>query len=84
MIGLWWGCAFIASGQPGRFGFSSCQRVCNALHCLLDNIFIRIGSSLCGWIVGVPVGADCSPFVAGLFFLFSCERDFMLSLSDNN
>ena len=65
MFGLWWGRASIASGQPGRFGFSSCKRVCNALHCLLDNIFIRIGSSLCGWIVG----ADCSPLVAGLFFI---------------
>ena len=74
LFGLWWGHAFIASWQPGRFGFSSCKRICNALHCLLDNIFIRIGFRLCGRIVGVPVGAGCSPLVAGLFFIFLRER----------
>ena len=34
-------------------------------------------------IVGVPMGTNCAPFVADLF-LFCYERDFMLSLSDNN
>ena len=29
------------------------------------------------------MGTDCSPLVAGLF-LFCYERDFMLTLSDNN
>ena len=33
--------------------------------------------------VGIPIGTNCAPFVADLF-LFCCERDFMLSLSDNN
>ena len=34
-------------------------------------------------IVDIPMGTDCSPLVAGLF-LFCYERDFMLTLSDNN
>ena len=34
-------------------------------------------------IVGLPMGTNCAPFVADLF-LFCYERDFMLSLSDNN
>ena len=57
--------------------------MCDALHYLLDNIFIRFGSKLYGQIVGIPVGTYCAPLVAELL-LFCYERDFMLSLSDNN
>ena len=61
----------------------SCQKMCDALHYLLDNIFIRFGSKLYRQIVGIPMGTNCAPLVADLF-LFCNERDFMLSLSDNN
>ena len=57
--------------------------MCDALHYLLDNIFIRFGSKLYRQIVGTPLGTNCALFVADLF-LFCYERDFMLSLSDNN
>ena len=57
--------------------------MCNALHYLLDNILIRFGSNLYKQIVGIPMGTNCAPLVADLFF-FCYERDFMLSLSDNN
>ena len=57
--------------------------MCDALHYLLDNIFIRFGSKLYKQIVGIPMGTNCAPLVADLF-LFCYERDFMLSLSDNN
>ena len=57
--------------------------MCDALHYLLDNIFIRFGSKLYRQIVGIPMGTNCTPLVADLF-LFCYERDFMLSLSDNN
>ena len=57
--------------------------MCDALHYLLDNINIRFGSVLYRLIVGIPMGTNCAPLVAGLF-LFCYERDFMLSLSDNN
>ena len=45
--------------------------------------FIRFGSKLYRQIVGIPMGTNCAPLVADLF-LFCYERDFMLSLSDNN
>ena len=32
---------------------------------------------------GIPMGTNCAPLIADLF-LFCYERDFMLSLSDNN
>ena len=57
--------------------------MCDALHYLLDNVFIRLGSKLYRQIVGIPMETNCAPLVADLF-LFCYERDFMLSLSDNN
>ena len=57
--------------------------MCDALHYLYDNIFIDFGSKLYRQIVGIPMGTNCAPLVADLV-LFCYERDFMLSLSDNN
>ena len=59
------------------------SEVCEALQYLLDNIFIRFGSKLYRQIVGIPMGINYAPLVADLF-LFCYEREFMLSLSDNN
>ena len=75
--------AFFTSEQPKRYKLWSCQKMCDALHYLLDNIFIRFGSKLYRQIAGIPMGTNCAPLVADLF-LFCYERDFMLSLSDNN
>ena len=57
--------------------------MCDALHYILDNIFIRIGLKLYRQIVSISMGTNCAPLVADLF-LFCYERDFILSLSDNN
>ena len=57
--------------------------MCDALHYLLDNIIIRVGSKLYRHIVGIPMGTNFAPLVADLF-LFCYKRDFILSLSDNN
>ena len=61
----------------------SCPKVCEALTFLLDNTYIRFGSKLYRQIVGIPMGTNCAPLVADLF-LFCYERDFMLSLSEDN
>ena len=57
--------------------------MCEALTFLLDNIYIRFGSKLYRQIVGIPMGTNCGPLIVDLF-LFYYERDFMLSLSDDN
>ena len=57
--------------------------MCDVLHYLLDNIFIRFGSKSYRQIVGISMVTNCASLVADLF-LFCYERDFMLSLSDNN
>ena len=74
--------AFFTSEQPKRYKLWSCQKMCDALHYLLDNIFIRFDSKLYRQIVGIPMGTNCAPLAE--LFLFCYERDFMLSLSDNN
>ena len=74
--------AFFTSEQPKRYKLWSRQKMCDVLHYLLDNIFIRLGSKVYRQIVGIPLGTNCAPLVAD-FFLFCTERDFMLSLSVN-
>ena len=76
-------CLFFTSEQPKRYKLWSCQKMCYNLHYLLANIFIIFGSKLYRQIVGIPMGTKCAPLDADLF-LFCYERDFMLSLSDNN
>ena len=60
----------------------SCQKVCDALVYLLDNIFIRFGTKLYRQTVGIRreliVSSCCR------LFLFCYERDFMKSLSREN
>ena len=75
--------AFFTSGAVRNYNLWSCQKVCEALTFLLDNIYIRFGSKLYRQIVGIPMGTNCAPLVADLF-LFCYERDFMLSLSEDN
>ena len=47
------------------------------------SIFIRFGSKLYRQIVGIQMGTNFAPLDADLF-CFCYEKDFMLSLSDNN
>ena len=75
--------AFFTSDTVRNYNLWSCQKVCEALTFLLDNIYIRFGSKLYRQIVGIPMGTNCAPLVADLF-LFCYERDFMLSLSEDN
>ena len=73
--------AFFTSEDTKRYKFWSCQKVCEALIYLLDNISIRFDTKLYRQIVGIPMGTNCAPLVADLF-LFCYERDYMTSLSD--
>ena len=56
--------------QPKRYKLWSCQKMCDALHYLLDNKFIRFGSKSYRQIVGIPMGTSCAPLVADICFCF--------------
>ena len=58
--------------------------MCDFLHYLLDNAFIRFGLKLYRQIVGILMGTNCALLLLADLFLFCYERDSMLSLSDNN
>ena len=47
----------------------------------LDNTFIRVGSNLYSQIVGIPMGTNCAPRVADLFW-FCYDRDFVRACSN--
>ena len=75
--------AFFTSDAVRNYNLWTCQKEGEGLTFLLDNIYIRLGSKLYRQIVSIPMGTNCAPLVADLFFL-CYERDFMLSLSDDN
>ena len=75
--------ALFTSNAARSYNLWSCQKVCEALTFLLDKIYIRFGSKLYRQIVGIPMGNNCAPLAADLS-LFCYERDFMLSLSEDN
>ena len=64
---------------PIIYNLWSRQKMCDALHYLFDNIFIRFGSYLYRQIVGITTGTNFAPLVADLFS-FCYERVFMLFL----
>ena len=66
-----------------NYTLCTCQKVCEALTFLLDNIYIRFGTKLFRQSVGIPMGTNCAPLLADLF-LFCYERDFMMPLSVEN
>ena len=75
--------AFFTSDAVRNYNLWSCQKVCEALTFLFDNIYIRYGSKLYRQIVGFPMGTNCAPLVADLL-LFCYDRDYVLSLSEDN
>ena len=77
-------CAFLTSDVYNNHNLWSCQKVCDALAYLLDNIFfIRFGTKIYRKSIGVPMGTNCAPLGADLF-RFCYERDVMKSLSREN
>ena len=66
-----------------KYTLWTCQKVCEALTFLLDNIYIGFGTKLFRQIVGISIGTFCAPLVADLF-LFCYERDFMMFLFVEN
>ena len=71
--------AFFTSEQPKRYKLWSCKKMCDALHYLLDNIFIRFDSKLYRQIVGIPMRTNCAPPDVYLF-LFCYERLYVVSV----
>ena len=63
-------CAFFTSDVYNNHNLWSCQKVCDALVYLLDNIFSRFATKLYRQTVGILMGTNCAPLVADLFLFF--------------
>ena len=59
-------CVFFTSDVYNNHNLWSCQKVCDVLVYLLDNIFIRFATKLYRQTVGIPMGTNCAPLVADL------------------
>ena len=59
--------AFFTSDAVRNYNLWSCQKVCEALTFLLDNIYIRFGLKLYRQIVGIPMGTNRAPLVVTCF-----------------
>ena len=60
--------AFFTSTDHRRYKLWSCQNECDALSYHLDNIYTRLGNKSYRQIVGIPMGTNCAPLVADLFY----------------
>ena len=60
-----------------RYTYFSCRELCLAIDFLIDNIYVRCGSSLFRQVIGIPMGTDSAPLLADLF-LHTFEYDFMV------
>ena len=62
-------CAFLTSDVYNNHNLWSCQKACDALVYLLDNICIRFasGTKLYRQTISIPMGTNCAPLVADLF-----------------
>ena len=71
---LYWACneerAFFTSDVYKNYNLWSCQNVCEDLVYLLDNIFFKFGTIVYRQTIGIPMGTNCAPLVADLFFYF--------------
>ena len=67
-------CAFFTSDVYNNHNLRSCQKVCDALVYLSDNIFIRFGTKLYRQTIGIPMGTNCAPLVITEFLRISVLR----------
>ena len=71
--------AFFTNNSFKDYNIWSCQKLCNALEFLLNNIFVQFDNKIYKQVIGIPMGTNCAPLIADLF-LYCYERDFMLKL----
>ena len=60
-----------------RYTYFSCRKLCLAIDFLIDNIYIRFGSSVFRQVIGIAMGTNSAPLLADLF-LHTFEYDFMV------
>ena len=57
-------------------GDNTASDICKMIEFLVDNIYVRFGGQLFRQTVGIPMGTNCAPLLADLFF-YSYENEFL-------
>ena len=70
--------AFFTSDAVRNYNLWSCQKVCEALTFLLDNIYIRFGSKLYRQIVGIPLALFVLHVMIGMFSSHLMQSDIII------
>ena len=60
-----------------KYRYFSCRELGLAIDFLIDNIYVRFGSSVFRQVIGIPMGTNSAPLLADLF-LHTFEYDFMV------
>ena len=60
---------FFTSDVYNSHNLWSCQKVCDVLVYLLDNVFIRFGTKIYSQTIDIPMETNCAPLVADFFFV---------------
>ena len=67
---------FIDTINPGGDNLYTADQMCRMVEFLIDNIFVKFGRCLFCQVIGIPMGTNCTPFLADLF-LYSYESEFL-------
>jgi hypothetical protein len=60
--------SFVDSVREGAVGISA-MALCRLVRVLIDNMYVMYGESVYRQCVGVPMGTDCAPFLANLYYM---------------
>ena len=71
--------AFFSNDKFDKYTNWTYLDMINAINFLLDNIYVRFGSTVYRQVVGIPMGTNCAPLIADLF-LYCYESQFMAKI----
>ena len=52
------------------------DNICRRIEFLIDNVFVQFGGRLFRQVIGIPMGTNCAPLLAGLF-VYSYKNEFL-------
>ena len=61
-----------------RYKYFSCREFCLAIDILIDNIYVRFGSSVFRQVIGITMGTNRAPPLFADLFILTFEYDFMV------
>ena len=64
---------FFSNKKYDSYKCWSCAELCEAFTFLMENIYVQFDGMVYQQIVGIPMGTNCAPLIADLFFILLRE-----------